>query len=108
MKKIEAYIKPHKLDNVTMAIQKLEGLRGMSVVDVRGFGRGEERTAPHPRTDDLMDFAHYVRIEIFCKDELVEELVSVIDRTAYTGLRGDGKIYVLDVEKAFKIGRGAI
>lgn len=108
MKKIEAYIKPHKLDDVTMAIRKIEGLRGMSVVDVRGFGLREERTAPHPRIDDLMDFAHYVRIEIFCKDELVEELVSVIDRTAYTGLRGDGKIYVSDVERAFKIGKGEI
>jgi nitrogen regulatory protein PII len=49
-----------------------------------------------------------MKIEIFCHDDLADEIVSIIDRTAYTGLRGDGKIYVSDVEKAFKIGKGEI
>lgn len=54
--------------------------------------------------DELIDFAEYVKTEIFCRDEFVEEVVATIDRTTYTGLRGDGKIYVTDVVKAFKIG----
>jgi nitrogen regulatory protein PII len=55
-----------------------------------------------------MDFAIYRRIEIFCDDSLADELVAIINKTACTGLRGDGKIYVLDVTKAYKIGKGEI
>lgn len=108
MKKIEAYIKSHKLSDVTMALQKIEGLSGMSVLFARGFGRREVAEGQHLKVDDLMDFSQHIKIEIFCNDELVDVLVSVIDRAAHTGLRGDGKIYVLDVEKAYKIGRGEI
>jgi nitrogen regulatory protein PII len=108
MKKIETYIKPHKLSDVTMAIQKVEGLRGMSVLSARGFGCREGTEKQCLKVDDLMDFSEHTKIEIFCNDDLVDELVTVIDRTAKTGLRGDGKIYVSDVEKAFKIGKGAI
>ena len=108
MKKIEAYIKPHKLSDVTMALQKVEGLRGMSVLAARGFGCREGADKQCLKIDDLMDFSEHTKIEIFCNDALVDMLVSVIDRTAKTGLRGDGKIYVSDVEKAFKIGRSAI
>lgn len=108
MKQIQAYIKPHKLNEVAMALQKLEGLRGMSVIDVRGFGRRAEKDASCLAVDELNDFAKYVKIEIFCSDELVDEIVSVIDRSARTGLRGDGKIYVTEVVKAVKIGKGGI
>jgi nitrogen regulatory protein P-II 1 len=108
MKEINAYIKPHKLQNVARALQKVEGLRGMSVMDVKGFGRRGEHDAYHPAVDDLMDFARYSKIEIFCRDDLAEELVAVIEQHAYTGLRGDGKIYVSAIEKAFKIGKGRI
>jgi nitrogen regulatory protein PII len=108
MKKIEAYIKPHKLSDVTMALQKVEGLRGMSVLSARGFGCREGSDKQCLKIDDLMDFSDHTKIEIFCNDDLVDMLFSVIDRTAKTGLRGDGKIYVSDVEKAFKIGKGAI
>ena len=108
MKKIEAYIKPHKLPDVTMALQKVEGLRGMSVLGARGFGRRDVAQARHLKVDDMMDFSEYAKLEIFCNDDLTEALVSVIDQAARTGLRGDGKIYVTDVVKAFKIGKGAI
>jgi nitrogen regulatory protein PII len=108
MKEIKAYIKPHKLGDVARALQRVEGLRGMSVVEVKGFGRREDDDAYHPSVDDLMDFARYSKIEIFCHDDLAEELVSVIEKHAYTGLRGDGKIYVSDLDKAFKIGKGRI
>ncbi len=108
MKQIQAYIKPHMLNEVTLALQKIEGLRGMSVVDTRGFGRKKEGKRAYPDIDELLDFAQYAKIEIFCQDDLVNELVSVIDRAAYTGLRGDGKIYVTDVVIAWKIGKGMI
>jgi nitrogen regulatory protein P-II 1 len=108
MKKIEAYIKPHKLSDVTMALQKVDGLRGMSVLLARGFGRKEGVDKQFLKVDDLMDFSEHSKIEIFCNDNLVAEVISVIDKTAQTGLRGDGKIYVSDVLKAFKIGKGAI
>jgi nitrogen regulatory protein P-II 1 len=108
MKKIEAYIKPHKLSDVTMALQKVEGLRGMSMLPARGFGRRVATEDRHLKVDDMMDFSEYAKLEIFCNNDLADLLVSVIDKTARTGLRGDGKIYVSDVVKAFKIGRGAI
>jgi nitrogen regulatory protein P-II 1 len=107
MKQIIAYIKPHKLSSVTLELQKIRALRGMSVMEIKGFGRREKQDRSYP-VDRLMDFAPYTRIEIFCKVELVDELIAVIDKTAHTGLRGDGKIYVLAVEKAYKIGRGLI
>lgn len=107
MKKIEAYIKSHKLTDVTMALQKIEGLRGMSVLFARGFGR-QDAAEKHQKLDDLMDFSEHTKIEIFCNDDLVEELVDAIDKNAVTGLRGDGKIYVLDVMSAVKIGKGKI
>ncbi|MCL4477194.1 MAG: P-II family nitrogen regulator [Nitrospirae bacterium] len=108
MKKIEAYIKSHKLLDVTMALQKVDGLRGMSVLFARGFGRREVAENQYRKVDDLMDFSEHMKIEIFCNDDLVEELVGVIDKNATTGLRGDGKIYVSDVVSALKIGKGEI
>jgi nitrogen regulatory protein PII len=78
------------------------------VLSARGFGCREGADKQCLKIDDLMDFSEHTKIEIFCNDDLVEALVSVIDMTARTGLRGDGKIYVSDVERAFKIGRGAI
>ena len=108
MKEIKAYVKPHKLNDVTQALKKVAGLRGMSVMDVRGVGRRGVDDSCYPVIDDLMDFARYTRIEIFCDDGLAKELVALIDKNACTGLRGDGKIYVSDVDVAFKIGKGKI
>ncbi|TAN42841.1 MAG: P-II family nitrogen regulator [Nitrospirae bacterium] len=107
MKEIIAYIKPHKLSDVTLALQKVEGLRGISVSEVKGFGRreGQEHAC---KIDSLLDFAPYARIEIFCNDDLADKLISIVNEVAYTGIRGDGKIYVLNVQQAIKIGKGAI
>jgi nitrogen regulatory protein PII len=105
MKEIKAYIKPHMLSKVTRALQKVEGLTGMSVTDVRGFGRGRAKGAPRG-DDDLLDYSLRMKIEIFCKDENVDEIVSLIERTAHTGLRGDGKICVTPVEMAVRISTG--
>ena len=103
MKEIKAFIKPHKLSKVTLALHKVEGLTGMSVVDVRGFGRGKAKNAPHRIVEDLVDYIPHVKIEIVCLDEKVEEIISVIQKEAHTGLRGDGKIYISTIEDAARI-----
>lgn len=104
MKQIQAYIKAHKLTNVAMALQRIKGVRGMTVLNVRGFGRREEDERGCPAVDDLVDFSKHVKVEVFCNDEIADEIVATIDRNARTGLRGDGKIYVSPVEKAYKVG----
>lgn len=106
MKEIKAYIRPHKLSEVILALHKVEGLSGMSVINAHGFGRG--RAAPSPRHAEapVMDTTPCVKIEILCRDELVEEVVSAIGESAHTGLRGDGKIYVTPVETAVRISTG--
>jgi nitrogen regulatory protein P-II 1 len=106
MKEVRAYIKPHKLSRVTLALHKVEGLTGMSVSNVRGFGRGKAKDHPDRVTEDLVDFIPQVKIEIICGDELVEKIVATIEHAARTGLRGDGKIYVCEVMNAVRISTG--
>jgi len=103
MKEIKAYIQPHKLSAVTLALHQVEGLTGMSVSDVRGFGRGRAKGARQRIVDDLVEYMPRVKLELVCRDELVEEIVALIAKTAHTGLRGDGKIYVTPVEAAVRI-----
>ena len=106
MKEIKAYIKPHKLSDVTLALHQLKGLTGMSVLDVRGFGHTRGTDAHHRTIDDLEDYLPHVKIEIICKDELVENIISTIEKAAHTGLHGDGKIYVSEVSNAIRISTG--
>lgn len=106
MKEIKAYIKPHKLGAVTLALHGIEGLTGMSLSEVRGFGRSRARNEAHRPTDDLVDYVAHVKIEIVCRDELARTVVDVIQKAAHTGLRGDGKIYVSSVEDALRIQTG--
>ena len=106
MKQVTAYIKPHKLADVTRALHHIEGLTGASTFDVKGFGRGRAKNVPHTITEDLVDYVPHVRLEAVCRDEIVEEVVETIRRAAHTGLRGDGKIYVASVEDAVRISTG--
>jgi nitrogen regulatory protein PII len=106
MKEIKAYIKPHMLSKVTRALQRTEGLTGLSVTDVRGFGRGRAKGVRHRIEDDVLDYSLRMKLEILCRDEKVDEIVSLIEKTAHTGLRGDGKIYVTPVEMAVRISTG--
>jgi nitrogen regulatory protein P-II 1 len=106
MKQIKAYIKPHKLSEVTLALHQVKGLTGMSVTDVRGFGHTRSVDTHHRTIDDLEDYAPHVKIEIVCKDELVEKIVSTVEKAAHTGLHGDGKIYVSDIRNAVRISTG--
>ncbi len=106
MKRIQAYIKPHKLSEVTLALHKIEGLPGMSVIDARGFGRGHKHRAHHQITEDVVDFIPHTKLELFCNDALVETIVATIQEHAHTGLKGDGKIYISRVDDAIRISTG--
>jgi nitrogen regulatory protein P-II 1 len=107
MKEVRAYIKPHRLSAVTLALHEIEGLTGLSVSDVRGCGRGRAKNSPRRFVEDLCDFIPGVRIEIICEDALVDEIVETVQREAHTGLRGDGKIYVFSrVEEVVRISTG--
>jgi len=106
MKEIKAYVKPHKLSEITLALQKVEGLNGMSVTDVRGFGRDKSGSDRHTKAEELSDFIPHVKIEIVCSDDLVEELVALIESNAHTGLKGDGKIFISEVKEAIRIKTG--
>ncbi len=106
MKEIKAYIKPHKLTNVAMNLQKIEGLTGVSISNVRGFGRSRAKSAPDKFTEDMIDFIPRIKIEIVCNDDIVDKIITTIEKTAHTGLRGDGKIYISNVEAAVRISTG--
>ena len=99
MKAITAYIKPHRLSEVTRALHRVQGLTGMSVTKVHGFGRGRVGSGEEPQEEHL-------KIEIFCSSELLEAVVSGIAQAAHTGLRGDGKIYISSIEDAVRISTG--
>lgn len=105
MKEVRAYIKTHKLAEVTMALHHVEGFSGMTVIEARGCGRGHAHSR-HETADDAVDHAPYVRLEIICADNLVESIIEAIERHAHTGLRGDGKICVLPVEQVVRISSG--
>lgn len=106
MKEIKAYIKPHKLEDVTLELHKLEGLTGMTVVEVKGFGRNRGLGRERPVSEQLYDFVKHVKIEIACQDEQVNEIVNIIKSFSHTGLRGDGKIYVSTLDEAIRIENG--
>lgn len=100
MKKIEAFIKSHRIDEVALALHHVEGLTGMTMTDARGFGRGR---GPEHDPNELHEI---VRVEVFCEDALAETVVTTIEQAAHTGLRGDGKIYVIPVEQSVRISSG--
>ena len=106
MKEIKAYIKPHKLSEVTLALHKIPELSGMSVIDVRGYGRHRAENYPEKGVKGLRDYVPHVKIEVVCADDLVDTVIATIEKTAYTGLRGDGKIYVSTIENAVRIETG--
>ena len=105
MKKIEAYIKPFKLDDVKAALMEL-GVRGMSVSEIRGFGRQKGHTELYRGSEYKVDFLPKTKLEIVVTDEMVERVIEVIQKVARTGQVGDGKIFVLAVEDAVRIRTG--
>ena len=103
MKKIEAYIKTHRLNEVIERLHAIEGLTGVSIHDIKGFGRTRGNDEPVRIVDNSFNWVPHVKLEIFCTDELANTVVDAIIEGAHTGLRADGKIYVSPVEDAVRI-----
>jgi nitrogen regulatory protein P-II 1 len=105
MKKIEAYIKPFKLDDVKAALMEI-GVRGMSVTEVRGFGRQKGHTELYRGSEYKVDFLPKTKLEVVVPDDKVEQIIEVIQKVARTGQVGDGKIFIIPVEDAVRIRTG--
>lgn len=103
---IVAFIKPHKLADVTLALRKMEGLTGMTVTDVRGFGRTRAEGSAEIVPDDVADFVKKVRIDVFCNDDIARIVMNTIQENAHTGAHGDGKIYSWEITEALRISTG--
>src|SRR6201747_3342630 len=102
MKKIEAIIKPFKLDDVKDRLREI-GVQGMTVYEVKGFGRTGGKKEVYRGSAYVVDFVPKVRIEIVVKDALVHDVLDAIEKSAKTGRIGDGKIFVTPVEEAGRI-----
>ncbi|HWC02820.1 MAG TPA: P-II family nitrogen regulator [Methylomirabilota bacterium] len=105
MKKIEAIIKPFKLDDVKEALTEI-GVIGMTVMEVRGFGRQKGHTELYRGSEYTIDFLPKVKVELVVADSLVSKVVETIIAAAKTGSIGDGKVFVLPVEEAVRIRTG--
>lgn len=105
MKKIEAIIKPFKLDEVKEALQDV-GIQGLSVIEVKGFGRQKGHTELYRGAEYVVDFLPKVKIEVVLDDDLVDQAIEAIVDAAKTDKIGDGKIFVSTVEQAIRIRTG--
>jgi len=105
MKKIEAIIKPFKLDDVKEALTGA-GIIGMTVSEVRGFGRQKGHTEMYRGGEYTVDFLPKVKVEIVVRDEIADKVVSLVAGAARTGRIGDGKVFVEPLEEAFRIRTG--
>ena len=105
MKKIEAIIKPFKLDEVKEALQEI-GLQGITVIEAKGFGRQKGHTELYRGAEYVVDFLPKVKLEVVIDDNLVSKAVEAIQNAAKTGRIGDGKIFISSVEEAIRIRTG--
>jgi len=105
MKKIEAIIKPFKLDEVKEALQDI-GLQGITVTEAKGFGRQKGHTELYRGAEYVVDFLPKVKIEVALADDLVDKAVEAIQQAARTGRIGDGKIFISSIENAVRIRTG--
>ncbi|MCP4582223.1 MAG: P-II family nitrogen regulator [candidate division Zixibacteria bacterium] len=103
MKRIEAYIKSHRLDEVIGNLHVFDGLTGVSVHEIKGFGRGRGHDRSVRIVDTAISWIPHVKLEIFCSNEILELVIKAIHDGAHTGLRGDGKIYVSSIDDAIRI-----
>jgi len=102
MNKIEAIIKPFKLDEVKEALAEI-GIQGMTVSEVKGFGRQKGQTEVFRGSEYTVDFVPKIKLEIVVADEAVDRVVKAIQETAKTGKIGDGKIFVIPISRAMRI-----
>jgi nitrogen regulatory protein PII len=102
MKKIEAIIKPFKLEEVKSALADI-GIEGMTVTEVKGFGRQKGHTEIYRGSEYTVDFLPKIKLEVVVSDDVADKAVDVIIKAAKTGKIGDGKIFILPVEQAIRI-----
>jgi nitrogen regulatory protein P-II 1 len=105
MKKVEAIIKPFKLDDVKESLSNL-GVKGLTVSDVKGFGRQRGHREVYRGAEYQVDFVSKIKIEVVMEDEMVAEVVKLIQEKAKTGQIGDGKIFIIPVEDVIRIRTG--
>lgn len=105
MKKVEAIIKPFKLDDVKESLNEI-GILGMTISEVKGYGRQKGHTEIYRGAEYVVDFIPKIKIEIVVESERVEKIIETIQRSAKTGKIGDGKIFVLPVEEAIRVRTG--
>ncbi len=105
MKKVEAIIKPFKLDDVKDRLGEV-GIQGITVMEVKGFGRQKGHTELYRGAEYVVDFLPKIKIEVVVPDDMVEEVIEAIEGAARTGRIGDGKIFVVPVEEAVRIRTG--
>jgi nitrogen regulatory protein P-II 1 len=105
MKKIESIIRPHLLDAVKNALQEI-GIMGMTITEVKGFGRQKGHTETYRGSEYKIDFLPKIKIEVVLPEEMVEQAIQAIAGTAKTGKFGDGKIFVIPVEEVVRIRTG--
>jgi len=105
VKKVEAIIKPFKLDEVKQALSEV-GVAGLTATEVKGFGRQKGHTELYRGAEYVVDFLPKVKVEVVVSDNLVGRVVEVIERAAKTGRIGDGKIFVVPVEEVIRIRTG--
>jgi nitrogen regulatory protein PII len=105
MKLITAIIKPFKLDDVRAALSEL-GISGMTVTEVKGFGRQRGHTELYRGAEYVVDFVPKTRIEVAVRDDLVDQVIEAVSAAAKTGKVGDGKIFVTDIERSLRIRTG--
>jgi nitrogen regulatory protein P-II 2 len=105
MKMVTAIIKPFKLDDVREALSEV-GVQGITVTEVKGFGRQKGHTELYRGAEYVVDFLPKVKIEVGINDSMVEQVIEILSRAANTGKIGDGKIFVFDMEQAIRIRTG--
>lgn len=105
MKKVEAIIKPFKLDEVIDALSEI-GIIGVSVSEIRGFGNQRANAEVFQGSEYVVDFLPKIKIEVVVSDALVEPCIQAIKKSAYTGKLGDGKIFIYHIERAIRIRTG--
>jgi len=105
MKKIEAIIKPYKLDSIKDALNNI-GIQGMTITEVKGYGRQKGHKEIYRGAEYMVDFVPKIKIEIVIGDELVEQVIQTIQTVASSGKIGDGKIFVIPIEEAVRVRTG--
>ena len=105
MKKVEAIIKPFKLDEVKEALHEV-GIKGITVTEAKGFGRQKGHTELYRAAEYVVDFLPKVKVEVVLEDSLIERVVEAIQQAAHTGRIGDGKIFVSSIDEVVRIRTG--